>query len=81
MTHADDHEDPTMRGMLMDDDFPTPAPYSLTRPLETPPLDAGEFDAHFALMEDRDRPHREDGAKIVRQAEREPQELREAPPD
>ena len=80
MTHSDDHEDLTMRGMLMDDS-PTPALYSLTRPLEIPPIDADEFDAHFALMDDRERAHLEDGANIVRQAAGEPQEIQEAPPE
>ena len=81
MTHSDDHEDLSMRGMLMDDDSPTPTPYSLTRPLETPPMDAGEFDAHFALMDDRDRARLEDEAETGRQAAREPQEIQETPPD
>ena len=77
MTHSDDHGDLTMRGMLMDDS-PTPALYSLTRPLEIPPMEADEFDKHFALMDDRDRAHLGDGTSIVRQAAQEPQEIREA---
>jgi hypothetical protein len=60
VTHPDDHEDLTMRGMLMDDDS-TPARYSLTRPVETPPVDADEFDAQFAVMDDR-AAHLEEGA-------------------
>jgi hypothetical protein len=80
MTHSDDHENLTTRGMLMDDS-PTPALYTLTRPLEIPPTEADEFDAHFALMDDRDRAHLGDGTNIVRQAAREPQEIRETPPE
>jgi hypothetical protein len=82
MTRSDDHQDLTTRGMLMDDDFPTPALHSLTRPQETPPMDADEFDTQFALMDDRDRAaHLEQGANIVGQGAREPQEIRETPPD
>lgn len=80
MTHSDDHEDLTTGGMLMDAN-PTPALYSLTRPLEIPPMEADKFDAHFALIDDRDRAHLEDEANIVKQASREPQEIREAPPE
>jgi hypothetical protein len=50
--------------------------------VKTPPVDADEFDAQFALMDDRDRAaHLEEGVNIAGQGAREPQEIGEAPPD